>query len=153
VWHNVQEAYTENRVLEASPVELIGLLYEAAMESLMAARRHLAAGDIRERSHAINRACGILLELDHSLDHAAGGELSGRLAQLYEYMNQRLIEANFQQADAPLAEVLGLLATLAEGWDGVRRQVAALPAQPATPAPQAWTPAPADPVSSHAWSL
>jgi hypothetical protein len=36
--------------------------------------------------------------------------------------SRRLGEANFEQRDEPLAEVLGLLATLAEGWEGVRQR-------------------------------
>jgi flagellin-specific chaperone FliS len=32
-----------------------------------------------------------------------------------------LLEANMQQSDAPLAEVLGLLSTLSEAWAGIRK--------------------------------
>ncbi|MEI9972858.1 MAG: flagellar protein FliS [Ignavibacteriota bacterium] len=56
----------------------------------------------------------------HLLDYERGGELSVRLSQLYGYMHRRLVEANFQQADAPLAEVASLLNTLMEGWSGVK---------------------------------
>ena len=57
----------------------------------------------------------ILVELTTSLDHERGGELSLRLSGLYGYMHRRLVAANRQQSDALLAEVEGLLATLAEG--------------------------------------
>jgi flagellar protein FliS len=55
------------------------------------------------------------------LDHERGGEISQRLGLLYDYMQRRLLEANMQQSDAPLAEVLGLLSTLSEAWEGVRK--------------------------------
>ena len=51
-------------------------------------------------------------------------ELSGRLRNLYLYMQQRLLDANMQQVDPPLAEVLGLLITLEEAWSGVAAQLA-----------------------------
>jgi flagellin-specific chaperone FliS len=35
-------------------------------------------------------------------------------------MHRRLVEANLQQNDQPLAEVSGLLSTLMEGWAGVK---------------------------------
>ena len=41
-------------------------------------------------------------------------------------MQQRLLEANLQQTDPPLAEVESLLATLAEAWRSI--QAAAGPA-------------------------
>ena len=65
-----------------------------------------------------------------SLDHERGGELSQRLAQLYDYMQRRLLEANAKQIDEPMAEVLGLLSTLGEAWDGIQEQ--AKPTEPAS---------------------
>ena len=43
-------------------------------------------------------------------------EIGRSLAGLYAYMQNRLLEANSKQTDAPLAEVESLLATLGEGW-------------------------------------
>jgi hypothetical protein len=40
---------------------------------------------------------------------------------LYDYIQRRLLEANIQQSDAPLAEGLGLLSTLSEAWAGIRK--------------------------------
>ena len=152
MWQDAQNAYLENRILSAEPLELVGLMYQAATTAVREARQHLADGDIAARSRSISKACEILIELGSSLDHARGGEISQRLAALYDYLVGRLIEANLQQADAPLAEVLGLLATLAEAWDGVRAQTA-----PASPAANAWAqPMAQEPVenySSHQWSL
>jgi len=56
-----------------------------------------------------------LVQLFQALDHDRGGDLSHRLAALYDYMLRRLTEANFHQRDEPLAEVLNLLSTLADG--------------------------------------
>lgn len=150
--NNGHDAYLESRVLSADPIELVNLLYQACTSAVREARHHLAEGRIAERSREINKAYEILLELSASLDHERGGEISQRLALLYDYMQRRLLDANVQQADVPLVEVLGLLATLAEAWAGVR-------AEKAVPAPQAqsaWAqPAADDAVSyaSHAWSL
>jgi flagellar biosynthetic protein FliS len=66
------------------------------------------------------KAWDILHELSTSLDRAQAPELSSRLAELYAHMQQRLIDANVQQADAPLAEVETLLITLSEAWQTVQ---------------------------------
>jgi flagellar protein FliS len=92
------------------------MLYQSASSAVTDARSHLAAGAIAERSRSINQACGVLAELISSLDRERGGEIAQRLGQLYDYMYARLIEANRQQADAPLADVFGLLTTLSEAW-------------------------------------
>jgi flagellar protein FliS len=106
----------EAEVLNADPVKLVQLLYKGALESVGAARRHLAAGAIRPRSKEITKTWEILRELLVTLDHGKGGELSQNLAALYAYMQTRLMEANSQQLDAPLREVETLLRTLAEAW-------------------------------------
>jgi flagellar protein FliS len=110
-------SYLETEVLAATRVELVRILYRSALEAVALARRHLAAGAIRERSRQITKAWEILAELTRSLDHMQGGELSRSLGDLYAYMQSRLIEANAEQRDAPLAEVEGLLKTLAEAWN------------------------------------
>jgi flagellar secretion chaperone FliS len=123
--NSARDAYLASTILAADPIELVQILYSAALESVREAREHLAAGEITGRSKAISRAVGALSELNASLDHEQGGEVSRRLAGLYDYMQRRLLEANFQQADGPLAEVLGLLATLSETWQKVSRDAPA----------------------------
>ena len=76
------------RVLSATGVGLINILYDAAIEAVADARRHLAEGNIAERSRSITKAVEILIELDNSLDIKAGGELSARLSDLYGYIQR-----------------------------------------------------------------
>jgi flagellar protein FliS len=115
-----QDAYLESQVLTADPMELVRLLYRAAGDAARNASAHLAAGRIAERSRQITKAHAILSQLSVSLDHARGGALSRSLAELYDYMQRRLLEANLRQTAAPLAEVESLLSTLLEGWDQIR---------------------------------
>jgi len=115
-----QDAYLESQVLSADPLELVRLLYRAAGDATRSARAHLSAGRIAERSRQITKAHAILTQLSVSLDHARGGSLSRNLAELYDYMQRRLLEANLCQNAEPLVEVEGLLATLLEGWDQIR---------------------------------
>jgi flagellar protein FliS len=119
------------------------------MEAVREARRCLADGEIAARSQAITKACSILMELAGALDHARGGAISQRLVQLYDYMQRRLLEANFMQSDAPLHEVLGLLATLSDAWNGVHQQAA-------NSVENRWMPVPQEPpveYSARAWSF
>jgi flagellar protein FliS len=120
MWRSAHDTYLEERILAADPVELVDLLYQAAIAAVGDARRHLAERQILPRARSISKACDILMELGGSLDFERGGEMSVRLSQLYGYMHRRLVEANFRQSDAPLAEVAGLMGTLMEGWAGVK---------------------------------
>jgi flagellar protein FliS len=108
--------YFDDEVLEASPLKLVQLLYRGALESLASARRYLRSGDIRAGSLAIDKAMAIVNELLLSLDKRQGGELGCNLVQLYGYVQRLLMQANFEQREAPLIEAEGLLSTLLEAW-------------------------------------
>ena len=114
--YNPFGAYLESKVLSASPLELVALAYEGAIEAVRNARLHLAEKRIHERSRAITKAQLLIGELQKCLDFNQGGELSLQLGRLYDYMQRKLIEANFQQTEPPLREVEELLETLLESW-------------------------------------
>ena len=109
----------EIEVLSSSPIELIRLLYKGALEAVANSRLFLANGQIRQRSAAITKAALILDELNVSLDLERGGKLAIDLRDLYEYMQRRLMQANIEQTDPPLAEVQSLIATLYDAWNQI----------------------------------
>ena len=116
---NAYDTYLEATVLSADPVELVRILYRTAIDSVHDARGYLAAGDIAARVRAVNKAWGALRELTFCLNHEAQPVLAGQLSELYDFMQRRLLTANFEQTDAPLAEVVGLLENLSAAWGKV----------------------------------
>ena len=163
-----QDVYFESQILTADPLELVRILYRAARESTREASAQLAAGHIVERARAICKAHAILTELATTLDHAKGGALSRQLAELYDYMQRRLLEANQRQKPEPLAEVDGLLGTLLEAWEQLGKTTEAAPAAepprsaPAYPREPEYTgyganltflPEPAAAYASQSWSF
>src|SRR5580704_16947329 len=115
--------YLEQTILSADPIDLIGMVYQRAIFCVRDARDHLRHKRIAARSAAIMGAYSALAELLAALRPEMAPELAGRLQSLYFYMQRRLLDANAQQIDQPLAEVLSLLSTLAEGWSGVAAEL------------------------------
>jgi flagellar protein FliS len=153
MFQSSHDAYLESRVLSATPLELVHLLYQGAIGAVQDARHHLADGRIVQRSRAISKASAILAEVSAALNREAGGELAGRLAGLYDYMQRKLLEANLQQSDPPLGEVLSLLATLGDAWAEISKPFTEPPA-PASPWSQALPPEPAyASYGAGSWSL
>jgi flagellar secretion chaperone FliS len=150
---SAHDAYLESKVLTADPLELVRMLYRLAMDRIRDARQYIEAGDAGARSKAISTASEALAELGCSLDYQAGGELSRRLAQLYEYMQWRLVEANFHQSAEPLNEVLSLLSTLSEAWQEIKPE----PRAAAPDAPPNWyeypsTESAGQPAAAECWT-
>jgi flagellar protein FliS len=117
------EAYVEGSVTGGGPLGLVIALYGRAIGSIQQARHHLQSGDIHGRGRAINKAADCLTELLLSLDHESGGEISRNLANLYGYIQARVIEGHSRQADQPLAEAERLLGTMLEGWNGAAERM------------------------------
>ena len=122
---NRQKEYLAIRISTASPMELVRILYEGAVQSVHEAIRALHSGDITNRGQAINRAIEILAELRVSLRRDAQEQYSNTLAELYGYIQHQLIRAHAEQSESLLQEVLRLLNTLLEGWSGAMEKLAA----------------------------
>ncbi len=117
------------RVADADPHKLVSLLLEGANERMRRAEAFLAQGDQALKGKAIGEACAIIGHLNGSLDHAAGGEVAGNLSALYDYIMQRLTEANLNNDTSALQESLSLLGEIEAAWNAIpleqRRQPAA----------------------------
>ncbi len=109
----------ETKVLSATPIELVNMLYHATIEAVQAARLQLSRGQIFERGRSVSKAIAILAELNGSLDHEKGGEVSTRLAVLYDFLQRTLLDANFRQSDEGFEKAETLLRTLCEAWSAI----------------------------------
>ena len=118
------QVYRQNQVHQASPIELVVLLYDKAITRLGDAIRCMQEGRVAEKGTAICHAVNIVTELHAVLDKDRGGEIAAKLDQLYTYMVQRLTVANYENDPKPMAEVAGLLEELQQGWKGLAQQMA-----------------------------
>lgn len=116
--------YYEQKILHSEPMELIRIVYQRAISCVREALEHLRRKRIAQRAAAIADAYEAITQLLCALKPEVAPELCAQLAKLYVYMQQRLLDANAQQTEGPLLEVLGLLTTLEEGWRGAAAQLA-----------------------------
>ena len=119
---NYYDPYLENRVLSASPVELVRLMYRGSLDATNAARQHFISGDIAGRTRALNRANGLVTELVSSLqapNHAAGQKMEQNLRRLYDYVLHQLAQAATTQSMQPLDQADAILRSLLEAWEKI----------------------------------
>ncbi len=107
----------ETSVATADPHKLILLLFEGAKTAISAAKLNMEHGNIAEKGRLISSAIDIITNgLKASLDYEQGGDLSQKLAALYDYMAQRLLWANLKNDPSALDEVTHLLSELHGAW-------------------------------------
>jgi flagellar protein FliS len=115
--------------MSASPHGLVLMLYDGAMLAVAAARMHMQLNQHAEKSKAVSKAVAIISDgLMASLDLKAGGEIAESLLALYQYMIERLTEANIRNEPRGLEEVGRLLAELNEAWKSIGNTRPAAPA-------------------------
>ncbi len=110
----------ETSVSTADPHKLILLLFEGAKAAILSARMNMELGNTAEKGRLISNAIDIITNgLKASLDFEQGGDLSVKLAALYDYMAQRLLWANLKNDSAALDEVLQLLGEIHSAWSEI----------------------------------
>ncbi len=133
----------ETSVSAADPHKLILMLFEGALLAVSAAKNQMLRKEIAAKGASISKAIMIIDEgLKNSLNMNMGGELAQNLADLYDYMNQRLLIANLKNDTAILDEVSRLLSELKGAWEEIRpaksvQQPSSEPAIPQQPRQQA----------------
>ncbi len=108
------------RIMQASPTELIVILYEMAECYLKQAIENCNNGKIDEFRSDLKYAGRVVNELTHALDFKY--EISLNFMQIYIYMNRAMIRASVSKEVAELERCLGMLAKLRSAFDQVKDQ-------------------------------
>jgi flagellar secretion chaperone FliS len=108
--------YKEVAVKTANPLQLVVMMYDAAILSLKEAKEQVCRKDIAGRARSINKCISIISELQSCLNIKQGGEIAASLDRLYDYMKRRIFTANVQQSIEPLEEIDALLGNLRSAW-------------------------------------
>jgi flagellar protein FliS len=100
----------------ADPHRLVVMLMDGALERIAAASGLMKHGGGAEKAQLLHRAVAIIDELRNGLNFQAGGAIATNLDALYEYMCQRLMQANAQNKPEWLDEVSRLLSDIRSAW-------------------------------------
>ena len=92
--------------------------YELLLSKLARAERELESSDVAGRSGHLEDASGIVFDLLYSLDFKSGGELVPRLAALYGYIGNELLNVGRTGDRAQLAHLRDMITTLRQSWYG-----------------------------------
>ena len=87
------ESYGEgnhtSQAMVADKVELIQMLFDGLLDSLVTARGHIQRNAIEDKNKSLVRAGRIVIGLQGALDLEKGGDLARNLHELYSYVTRR----------------------------------------------------------------
>ena len=119
-----QQVDIESEIINATPYQLISILYKGALSALKRAEIFMQQNEIAAKGKELSKAIDIIdTGLKHALNHDAGGEIADNLASLYDYMVIRLLKANLENNVVYIQEVYLLLSDLASTWQQIGANV------------------------------
>jgi flagellar secretion chaperone FliS len=114
----LKNAYWENKIETASPLELVIIAYEGAINFLNEAGKHMNRKDYRKSDLFIMKARKIIQELRGSLDTDIE-EISGNLTALYRTIDAMLLHAAANRDIRLIGQAIKMLSSLKESWVGI----------------------------------
>jgi flagellar protein FliS len=112
--------YLADKVMTATPAQLVGMIYDVAVRSLDAARTSAIEGNRPQATQHVLKAQDAVTELRCSLQVDSGdGDVTAMATQLdsiYEYVFMRLVKASFGKTDSAIDECHRLLVQLRDAW-------------------------------------
>ncbi len=110
------DAYRQTQVQSRTPLELVVMLYDGALQFMAAAQDAIGRRDIHARKTALSKTMAIISELQSTLNMDQGGDIARSLDDLYRWANVRLLDAAVNNDPVPIDEVATVFKTLREGW-------------------------------------
>lgn len=107
---------TESAIHKKSPQELTALLYEACLTNLEEAIEDIENKDYVIANKKLQKANDILHRLGAGLNYEAG-IIADQLDMIYNYMADKIVEANISKNIEPIKEVIERLSEIADAWN------------------------------------
>jgi len=112
--NNPYQQYAQNNIMLSSPERLLLMLFDGLSRFTKTAKMALEKKDIVKANENLIKAQDIVAELIASLD--TDYEISGNLEKLYNFIYQKLIDANIKKDKNILDEVIPLVEDLKNTW-------------------------------------
>ncbi|MFW2501345.1 flagellar export chaperone FliS [Clostridium diolis] len=115
MYSNGYNVYKSNSVNYASKEQLLLMLVEGAVKFCKIARQAIIDKDIKRANDALIRTQDIFSELMISLDTTVG-EWAVQLFRVYQFIKDKLIEANMNKSLEIIDEIIPLIEDINETW-------------------------------------
>lgn len=113
--NNPYKRYRQTQVETAGPLELIIMMYDGAIRFCNMAKTAIEKRDFKQANKMLQRAQDIIDELNINLNMEAG-EIAVNLRSLYQFISNKLVEANIKKDLHLVKQMVDLLADLRSSW-------------------------------------
>lgn len=117
--------YLENEIKNASPLDLILMLYNKSLFCLKIAKKAIQQGldnleNLRKKAENIEKATEIIAHLQSCLNFEKGGEIAKNLNEIYGILISELIKANLENNPETIEKAIITLENLKKAWENIK---------------------------------
>ena len=116
-------AYRENAVRGATPIELVVILFDAAIDDMRRAVSAIQTSDIEERAAAVRHAMLILQQLQGTLDFEKGGQVARQFEQFYNLVRAKLLESQLRNSPELMQQQIRFMSEVRDCWAEAEKQL------------------------------
>ena len=131
---DARRGYQESAVRGATPLELVILLYDSAIEDMRRALTAMQKSEIENRSAQIAHALMVLQQLQGTLDFERGGSAARQFEQFYNLVRAKLLEAQIRGSSELMRQQIRCMSEVRDSWQQARRLLQPLTGTPPAPA-------------------
>lgn len=118
---DARRSYQESAIRGATPIELVVVLYDSAIEDMRRALVAMQQNDIETRCRQMAHALIVLQQLQGTLDFERGGDAARQFEQFYSLVRAKLLEAQIRNSPETLREQLRYFSEVRDCWVEAKR--------------------------------
>lgn len=111
------DQYLTQRVMGASPEQLVALLLEGGQRFLSQAIQAMGRKDYTMKGLSLNKVLAILEELTLRLNHEDGGDLAINLMRVYDWWGREILASGGELNIARLERISRQMGEMRESWE------------------------------------
>lgn len=119
--NNAYNAYKQNSINYASKEQLLLMLVDGAVKYAKIGRQAISDKDVKKAHANLTRTQDIFFELMATLDINQAGEWGPRMMSIYQFIVDRLGQANIKKSIEIVDEVIPLIEEVRDTWYEVER--------------------------------
>jgi flagellar secretion chaperone FliS len=116
-------AYRENAVRGATPIELVVILFDAAIDDMRRAVTAIKTSDIEERATAVRHAMLVLQQLQGTLDFEKGGQVARQFEQFYNLIRAKVLESQLRNSPEMMQQQIHFMSEVRDCWVEAEKQL------------------------------
>lgn len=111
---NAYKTYNQDKIMTASPIELIIILYDEAIKQMKIAGFAIEEKKVEQANNALIKTQDIISELVRSLDLST--QIAKDLLEIYDFILNTIVDINMKKDKELIGPIVNILSELRSAW-------------------------------------